>query len=225
MRSQFDKQIKRLHTELIEMGGLIEIAIKYAIESLTEKDADKALKVKENEVEINTKEKEIENLCFKLLLHQQPVAKDLRLVSSALKMITDMERIGDYAEDIAELSYLLCRYDHIYKMRHIEKMASTCSEMVTGCINAFVDKNALKAATIIKSDDIVDEEFTSMKNELISVIVENREHSEQAIDLMMISKYLERIGDHAVNIAEWVIYSITGQKYFELEPDEDIEED
>lgn len=217
MRTQYDRQLKELYTGLIEMGALIEYAINKAIDALSEKDSESARRVKENEAEINSKEKEIEGLCFKLLLHQQPVAGDLRLVSSALKMITDMERIGDYAEDIAELACFLGRYGHIYKLKHIENMGQICSRMVTDCINAFVDKNPLKAADVVKQDDLVDEEFSDMKNMLLDIIRENRENSEQAIDLMMITKYLERIGDHAVNISQWVIYAITGSKSYEFE--------
>jgi len=213
MRTQYEKQLKLLNTELIEMGALIETAINTAVEALIEKDVEKADFIKHNDEFINEKEKQIEALCFKLLLHQQPVAKDLRLISSAMKMITDMERIGDYAEDIAELAKRLSQFDHIYKLKYFKEMGRVCSLMVTECINAFVEADALKASALAETDDIVDDLFVNIKDELINVILENRSHSEQAVDLIMIAKYLERIGDHAVNIAEWVIFSITGEKY------------
>ena len=212
MRTQYEKQLKELNTELIEMGSLIETAINTAVEALIEKDVEKADFIKEHDELINRKEKQIEALCFKLLLHQQPVAKDLRLISSALKMITDMERIGDYAEDIAELAKRLSQFDHIYKLKYFKEMGRVCGHMVTECINAFVDKDALKASALAETDDIVDDLFVVVKDELVNVILENRSHSEQAVDLIMIAKYLERIGDHAVNIAEWAIFSITGEK-------------
>lgn len=217
MRDRYERKLKTLNNELIELGGLVEKSIRCATDALVEKDLEKADEVNANEIEINAKEKEIENLCFELLLHQQPVAKDLRLVSSALKMITDMERIGDYAQDIAELAAYLSQYEHIHKLKHINKMSEICSRMTTQCINAFVDKDVIIAANVIVSDDMVDEEFTQMKDELIEIIRENRDNCEQAIDLIMITKYLERIGDHAVNIAEWVIYSITGKKEYSVE--------
>ncbi len=212
MRSQYESQLTLLNRELIEMGSLIEKSISNAVESLITQDKEKALTVKNGDPVINSKEKEIESLCFKLLLHQQPVASDLRLISSALKMITDMERIGDYAEDIAELACYLAEYEHIYKLSYFEKMGDICCNMVTECIDAFVAKDISKAEKVINTDDTVDELFATVKTELINVITENRNHSEQAIDLIMISKYLERIGDHAENIAQWAIYSITGQK-------------
>lgn len=212
MRTQYENQLKELNAELIEMGSLIETAINTAVEALIEKDKEKCEFIESHDEVINAKEKHIETLCFKLLLHQQPVASDLRLISSALKMITDMERIGDYAQDIAELAFRLSEFEHIYKLKYFEKMGKVCSYMVTECINAFVDKNSLRASALAETDDIVDDLFAVVKDELVNVILENRSHSEQAVDLIMIAKYLERIGDHAVNIAQWAIFSITGQK-------------
>lgn len=212
MRSQYESQLNELNVQLTVMGSLIEKSISDAVDSLIEQDENKANSVKSGDTLINQKEKEIENLCFKLLLHQQPVAKDLRLISSALKMITDMERIGDYAEDIAELALHLCQYEHIYKLKLFKDMGETCCNMVTGCIDAFVKKDVKKAQKVVNTDDVVDNLFVTIKKELINIILDNKNHSEQAIDLIMISKYLERIGDHAENIAQWAIYSISGRK-------------
>ena len=160
--------------------------------------------------EIDAKEKEIENLCLKLLLQQQPVAKDLRLISSALKMITDMERIGDHATDISEITIELSSQKYIKKLEHIQQMSKETMVMLVKSIEAFVNKDIDKARNVIEQDDIVDNLFITVKRELIGMIHENVDAGEQATDLLMVAKYLERIGDHATNISEWVIFSITG---------------
>lgn len=210
MRNKFDAQLAKLNNELIEMGTLIEDAINNATDALINQNVQLAKKVIEDENEIDEKEKEIESLCLKLLLQQQPVASDLRVISSALKMITDMERIGDHAEDISEITLCLKNDEYIKKLTHIPKMAKATIKMLNESIDAFVKKDLELAQSVIKYDDIVDELFCTIKNELIDLIREDAQKGEQAIDLIMIAKYFERIGDHAVNIAEWVLFTITG---------------
>lgn len=210
MRNKFDEQLSTLNTMLIEMGSYIEKAIGLAISALINKDIELAKAAIEFDEEINAKEKEIESMCLKLLLQQQPVARDLRLISSALKMITDMERIGDQSADISEITLLLATKQYTKKMEHIPQMAVATSKMVTESINAFVNKDLELANSVIAYDDVVDELFDTIKAELIELIRQNSDNGEQAVDLLMIAKYFERIGDHAVNIAEWVVFSITG---------------
>ncbi|MBR5230304.1 MAG: phosphate signaling complex protein PhoU [Firmicutes bacterium] len=209
MRNRFDEQLFELNRELIEMGGMCEEAIASAVNALTEGNLELAEKVIREGSAIDQMEREIENHCMKLLLHQQPVARDLRLISSALKMITDAERIGDQAEDIAEIvGHLKGRT--MESMIQIEEMAKATIEMVNGSIDAFVEKNLDLARAVIAKDDVVDDYFSKAKSDIISYVAKNPEEGEFALDILMIAKYLERIGDHAVNIAEWVIYCITG---------------
>lgn len=211
MRNKFDEQLTQLNNQLIEMGALIENAIDTTIEALIHQDVELAKKVIEGEDEIDQKEKDIETLCLKLLLQQQPVAKDLRTISSALKMITDMERIGDHAEDISEITIFLAGRPYIKKLVDIPKMGEATMKMLNDSIDAFVKKDLELANAVIKYDDVVDDLFTLVKNDLIDLIREDAENGEQAIDLIMIAKYFERIGDHAVNIAEWVVFTLTGK--------------
>jgi len=211
MRNRFDKQLDQLNNELIEMGSLIEQAIAMAINALVNKDVEKAQQAIAFDDEVDRQEKEIEGLCLKLLLQQQPVAKDLRLISSALKMITDMERIGDHASDISEITISMANAPHIKKFDQIQEMAKETTVMVVNSIDAFVKKDIELAHKVIQQDDIVDDLFVEIKRELIQMIKENPEYAEQASDLLMVSKYFERIGDHATNIAEWVIFSIVGR--------------
>ena len=209
MRSRFDEQLFELNREIIEMGALCEEAIASAAKALTIGDVELAANVKKNSSSIDQMERDIESRCMKLLLHQQPVARDLRLISAALKMITDMERIGDQAEDIADIVTSL--NGHTMKgMEMIEDMARATIEMVTESVDAFVKKDVALAKQVIARDDVVDDYFSRVKHDIISLIAENSADGEFALDLLMISKYFERIGDHATNIAEWVIYSITG---------------
>ena len=210
MRSRFDCELELLNNELILMGGLIEKSIQSAVEALVSKDILEAQNVIKQDKEVDEKEKTIEQLCLKLLLQQQPVASDLRFISSALKMITDMERIGDQAADIAELSIYLSQGANFVEFQHIEKMAKETIDMVTSSIDAFVHRDFTLAKAVIMKDDIVDSLFIQMKQEVIKLIQKNSEFSEQATDLLMVAKYFERIGDHATNIAEWVIFAITG---------------
>ena len=210
MRNRFDRQRCQLNDGLIEMGELIEKAIEDTIKALVSQDVELANTVINMDDEIDAKEKEIENLCLKLLLQQQPVAKDLRLISSALKMITDMERIGDHATDISEITIELSSQKYIKKLEHIQQMSKETMVMLVQSIEAFVNKDIDKARNVIEQDDIVDNLFITVKRELIGMIHENVDAGEQATDLLMVAKYLERIGDHATNISEWVIFSITG---------------
>lgn len=211
MRTKFDEQLEELHTNLIEMGMLIEEGIEKVSSSIILHDERQANMAIEIERLVDEKERTIEALCLKLLLQQQPVAHDLRVISSALKMITDMERIGDQIEDIAELSILLLESSFIEKLEFLPKMAETASKMVRGSIDAFVNNNKSHAEAIIKMDDEVDGLFIEIKNKIISLIQKGSADGEDAIDFLMVAKYYERIADHAVNIAEWVLFSITGE--------------
>lgn len=211
MRSYFDEQLAVLHSSLIEMGAMIERAIAKATKALLNQDLSLANEVMSNDGAIDQKEKDIEAQCLRLLLRQQPVARDLRQISAALKMITDMERIGDQAADIAELCVYLTDQTYIKNLEHISQMAYATIKMVNDSIDAYVKKDLALAEEVIKYDDVVDALFMDIKRELIDLVHENAEHGEQAFDLMQIAKYYERIGDHATNIAEWVIFSITGR--------------
>ena len=210
MRSRFDEQLAILNRELIEMGALCEEAIALAAKALTDKDKTMAANVAAMDAEIYQKERNIESMCLKLLLQQQPVARDLRQISAALKMITDMERIGDQAEDISEIVITLDgRYAENSAL--LKGMAESTIQMVTESVDAYVKRDTALAQQVIKMDDIVDDYFDQVKAELISKIAGEPADGEYALDLLMIAKYLERIGDHAVNIAEWVIFSVTGR--------------
>ena len=211
MRNRFDRQLVQLNNELIEMGGMIEKAISDTVKALVNQDIELASNVIEYDEEIDHQEREIEQLCLKLLLQQQPVAKDLRLISAALKMITDMERIGDHATDISEITIELYKESYIKKLDNIKQMAKETMVMLVQSVEAFVNKDMDKARTVIVHDDVVDDLFNKVKAELIAMIHEDVNAGEQASDLLMAAKYFERIGDHATNISEWVIFSITGQ--------------
>ena len=218
MRNKFDEQLSRLNDMLIEMGALIETAIAMAVKALDERDTKLAQKAIAFDEEVNQKEKDIEALCLKLLLQQQPVARDLRLISAALKMITDMERIGDQAADISEITLTLNGIP-AKQLEHIPEMAAATVRMVTQSIDAFVKKDLALARTVIASDDRVDELFDAVKLDLMRNIREQSPEAELAVDLLMIAKYFERIGDHATNIAEWVVFSITGRHVNAVEED------
>ena len=211
MRNRFDRQLKKLNDELIDMGSMIEKSIEKALVALVTQNVEKAQEVITFDLEIDRQEREIESLCMKLLLQQQPVARDLRLISSALKMITDMERIGDQAADIAELAIFMAEKPYIKELKHITQMGQETMAMVVTSVDAFVEKDLEKAQEVLTHDDIVDQLFDAVKSELIEMIHQDKEIGEQATDLLMVAKYFERIGDHATNIAEWVIYSITGE--------------
>lgn len=210
MRKLFDEQLKELNIEMIKMAGQVETAIAGAAEALIKNDITLAKQVMGGDEIVDDMEKKIEHLCLKLLLQQQPVATDLRRVSTALKMTTDLERIGDQAVDIAELTLKIGKTDNV----HIPQMAKAVIRMVTDSINAYVNSDENLANDVMAEDDRVDELFVKIRDELIEMAADSREKGkqvgEQAIDLLMVAKYLERIGDHAVNIAEWVIFSVTG---------------
>lgn len=210
MRKLFDEQLKELNIEMIKMAGQVETAIAGAAEALIKNDITLAKQVMGGDEIVDDMEKKIEHLCLKLLLQQQPVATDLRRVSTALKMTTDLERIGDQAADIAELTLKIGKTDNV----HIPQMAKAVIRMVTDSINAYVNSDENLANDVMAEDDRVDELFVKIRDELIEMAADSREKGkqvgEQAIDLLMVAKYLERIGDHAVNIAEWVIFSVTG---------------
>lgn len=212
MREYFDIELANLNNQLIGMGTLVESAIKNAVEIIANNSAELLDKAREQEELINTSERKIQNHCIRLLLHQAPVATDLREVSSALKMITDLERIGDQAIDIAEVSQYIKSRNNVINVTHIDEMASQASKMVTLAIDAFVKKDFDLAKKVGESDDVIDKLFDKVKEETVEIIQRDKELGEEAIDLMMIAKYLERIGDHAVNIAEWVAFSITGSR-------------
>ena len=209
MRSRFDEQLARLNKELIEMGALCEEVIALASKALSEADLSLAKKVAPLDAQIDQKERTIESMCLKMLLQQQPVARDRRQISAALKMITDMERIGDQAEDIAEI---ICFLDgHPAENDEVlHNMATAVIKMVTDSVDAYVKHDIMIAEKVIRDDDAVDAFFNQMKQKLILKIAHNPSDGEYALDLLMIAKYLERIGDHAVNIAEGVIFSVTG---------------
>lgn len=210
MRTRFDMELDNLNSDMIAMGALCENAISEAMQSLFTADKTAAQRTIEEDREIDRKEKDIEALCLRLLLQQQPVARDLRVISSALKMITDMERIGDQAADIAEL----IRHMHLTPVsrqnKHLSKMADAAKKMVTESIDAFVKKDAALATKVLADDDLVDSLFLKLRHDIIEMIAADPGCGEEAVDVLMIAKYLERIGDHATNIAEWVLFSITG---------------
>lgn len=209
MRNNYDKQLAQLNTELITMGALCEEAITNAVMYLTSCKEEHKEACLSADKQIDEKERDIETLCIKLILQQQPVARDLRTVSAALKMISDMERIGDQASDIVEIAPYVAK-SGIDDKTHIIDMADAAAKMVSESIESFVKLNADAAEQVMEYDNLVDELFDKVKSELIKSIASGYGNAEALIDLLMIAKYLERIGDHAQNIAEWVIYSITG---------------
>lgn len=209
MRSRLDEQLERLNHEMIEMGALCEEVIALATSALTNGDDALAARVAPRDREIDQKERDIENLCMRLLLQQQPVARDLRQISAALKMITDMERIGDQAEDIAEIIPFL-NGRPTAELTHLKEMAVAVIKMVTDSVDAYVKRDTALAQAVIAYDDVVDAAFLAVKKQLGALIAADPADGEYALDLLMIAKYLERIGDHATNLAEWVIYAVTG---------------
>ena len=209
MRTKFDEQLETLHVELIKMGALCEDAISLAAKALLDGDDRLIQRVFAADGEIDHKERDIEGMCLRLLLQQQPVARDLRTISTALKMITDMERIGDQACDISEIALTLPRGGAL-TLAHIPRMAEATIDMVKGAIDAFIARDEARAKAVIACDDVVDELFTRVRDDIVALLRRERDSGETAVDLLMVAKYFERIGDHAVNIAEWVVFSITG---------------
>lgn len=209
MRNKFNEQLLELNKEMIEMGNKIIDSIKMAIAALESSDTEKAKMIMEGDAEIDRLQKKIENICFNLLIQQQPVATDLRNVTAAMKMVTDMERIGDHAADISEITILMGQESRVDQFEHIAKMANETMIMLNHSIEAYVEKDAEKARRVIEHDNIVDALFDAAKKDVIQLILDDSGEGEEATDLLMIAKYFERIGDHATNIAEWVIFSLT----------------
>lgn len=208
MRSKFEEQLNRLNKEMMCMGNIIEESIQKAVEALIRHDIELAKKVMNEDHLVDEEQKVIENICFQLLMQQQPVAKDLRTITAALKMVTDMERIGDQAADICEITIRLYDQAYIKRLENINQMATETMLMLIQSIEAYVERDIEKAQKVIAHDDIVDDLFDKVKNDLIDMIHKNPDCGEQAVDLLMVAKYFERIGDHATNIGEWVIFSI-----------------
>lgn len=194
------------------MGSMIEDSIQKAINALIDQNVELAKKIMDNDTQIDHEQKKIENLCFNLLMQQQPVAKDLRVISAAMKMVTDMERIGDHAADISEMTILMSKTKYLPNLEHINRMASETVQMLIRSIEAYVEKDMNKAVDVIASDDVVDDLFDKNKTELIEQIQREPQSAESAADMLMVAKYFERIGDHATNIAEWVIFALDDKK-------------
>lgn len=208
MREKFERQLVELNNTMIDMGNKVIESINGSIDALINRDIEKAKKIMENDNEIDHLQKAIEGICFNLLVAQQPVAKDLRAITAAMKMVTDMERIGDHAADISEMTILMGKDSKIDNFDHISKMAAETMIMLNQSIEAYVEKDTKKAHDVIEHDDIVDKLFDEAKKDVIRLIIESSDDGEDATDLLMIAKYFERIGDHATNIAEWVIFSL-----------------
>lgn len=212
MRSKFDEQLRQLNNEMTMMSMLIEKAIQDTIEAFFNQDAETAKRIMSEDVLVDQAQKRIENICFQLLIQQQPVARDMRTITAAMKMVTDMERIGDQAADIAELTVMLADHPYVLKADNIKQMSAETTIMLLQAIEAYVERDIVKAQAVIDHDDIVDALFLKVKADLIETIRNYPDQGEQAADLLMVNKYLERIGDHATNIAEWVIFSLDEHK-------------
>lgn len=208
MRSKFEEQLKLLNEEMMHMGSIIEECIQKAVEALIRHDLELAKKVMANDHLVDEQQKVIESICFQLLMQQQPVAKDLRMITAAMKMVTDMERIGDQAADICEITIRLYNQTYIKRLEHINQMATETMLMLIQSIEAYVEKDVEKAKKVIDHDDVVDDLFNKVKGDLITMIHKDPDCGEQAVDLLMVAKYFERIGDHTTNIGEWVIFSL-----------------
>lgn len=211
MREYYDAQLKDLNNQIIETGSLVEKSVAYSAKSLVEADIEKINKVANYESAINRKEKEIESLCVNLIMHNQPVAKDLRFISAVLKMVTDLERIGDHAEDIAEIARFVNSQEHQLDKKVFSEIAKTAVDMVNLGVDAFVKRDLDLAQKVAEMDNTVDRLFVEIRERLVAGLKSGEYESAPALDLFLATKYFERIGDHAVNIAEWVIYSLTGK--------------
>lgn len=208
MRNKYNDQLKTLNKEMVSMCDMIQNAIQESIEALFSQDVEKAKKIMDDDEFIDQEKKKIENMCFQLIVQQQPVAHDLRNITAAMKMVTDMERIGDHAADISELTVILADCPYRFNEKNLRQMAGEAIVMLLEAMQAYVEKDIGKAKEVIERDDIVDELFIKVKSDLIDVMSNNPDYAEHAADLLMVNKYLERIGDHATNIAEWVIFAI-----------------
>lgn len=210
MRHQFDRELETLNNQIIQMGALCEHVIAKAVKVVQGHDGTAAQEAVAEDADIDRMERDIERQCLSLLLSQQPVAKDLRMISSALKMITDMERIGDQATDISEIA-MQSDLSRTTRQTHIEAMGKAVTGMVRGAVDAYVRRDAALAVATAAQDDVVDAQFTAIQQELIALIEEKAIDGAMALDVLMVAKYLERIGDHACNIAEWVRFAVTGK--------------
>lgn len=208
MRRKFDEQLKQLGNELIQMGTMIEAAIQETIKAFFNQDVETAKKIIAEDAMVNQAQKKIETICFQLLIQQQPVAHDLRTITAAMKMVTDMERIGDQAADIAELTIMMADSPYILREDNLRQMSVETVVMLLQAIEAYVERDIEKAKAVIAHDDTVDALFLKVKSDLIDTIRNHPDYGEQAADLLLVNKYLERIGDHATNVAEWVIFSL-----------------
>lgn len=211
MRSKFDEQLNQLNDEMMRMGTMIEDSIEKAIDALVNQNVTLAEEIMARDEDIDRQQKKIESICFNLLMRQQPVARDLRTISAAMKMVTDMERIGDHAADISEITVMLGNQPYPFSLDLIKKMATETMIMLIRSIEAYVEKDIGKAQSVIKHDDVIDALFDEVKQKLIALIHEAPDNGEQATDFLMIAKYFERIGDHATNISEWVIFAFSAQ--------------
>ncbi|MDO4490376.1 MAG: phosphate signaling complex protein PhoU [Lachnospiraceae bacterium] len=212
MRNKFNEQLHILNNEMIQMGNQIVRAIQNSITAFFEQDEERARQIMQEDELVDQEQKKIEMLCFQLLAQQQPVAGDLRCITAAMKMVTDMERIGDHAADISELTILMARNPYPLESDNIRRMAAETMEMLLHAIEAYVERNIEKARDVISHDDVVDELFLNVKADLIGVMQLHQDYAEEAADLLLVNKYLERIGDHATNIAEWVIFAVDEQR-------------
>lgn len=214
-RQSFDKEMEHLHTELIKMSALVENAIEMSIKALKNQDYFLAERIIDHDRDIDEMEKLIERKCLELILRQQPVARDLRMVSTALKMVTDLERVGDHASDISEVVIRMKKDNDFRIIEHLPEMAKEAGQMVHNAVSAFVNEDVEQAKRVIANDDVVDELFNKVKDEVAQWLRKSSDNSDQMIDLLLIAKYFERIGDHAENICEWVEFRETGE-YKEL---------
>jgi len=208
MRMKFDEQLRQLNDEMTRMGSMIEKAIRDSIDAFFSRNAERARQIMKDDELVDQEQKKIENICFQLLIQQQPVARDLRTITAAMKMVTDMERIGDHAADISELTIMMASSPRVMNADHIKRMSAEAVGMLMQAIEAYVERDMEKARRVIDHDDVVDELFVKVKTDLIEVMQKDTAYAEYAADLLMVNKYLERIGDHATNIAEWVIFSL-----------------
>lgn len=210
-RHEFEKELQKLHTDLLKMGSLIEESIENTFIALQNQDVELATKVIQGDSKIDDLEQQIETECITIIARQQPLAGDLRLITSILKMITDLERIADHCEDISEITILLSKEPYVKPLVDIPKMAELVKNMVKKTIDSYVNKDLELARIVVQDDDIVDEHFHNIYKEIVAMIPNKPENTEQLLHFLMIVKYLERMADHATNVCEWVIYRVTGQ--------------
>ena len=209
-RLGYDMQLKELKNQMLLLGSMVEDVIQETIRALTCQDTKKAGEIASGDEKINEQVRKVEQQCYTILLRQQPIAKDLRAVSAALKMLTDMERIGDHGADISELTLIMSNSTYPGEIRLIEEMAKETSIMLIEAVDAFAQQDSDKAQHVIDNDDTVDRLFVSVKDAIARSIQTDSADPMQLLDLLMVAKYLERIGDHATNIAEWVLFAVTG---------------